>query len=225
MLSLVFEILRMPAVLPATFALLTGGRRIFRVTPKGRSSSGRVRASVPRLLVLLASSSVIGLAWFVASVAGLTPTEYRASGAIAGAVTFNTGNLALLVIAIRRIRDARFSGERRGGVRFAVDLPGAVQGIPARLRDLPVGGTLAYLPGRTRFDTERPAITVQLPGEEVPFETIVRRRTTLDDGSTELALQFAPGHRAKVARVALALLHSAESVESAVEDDRRSAAA
>ena len=109
-------------------------------------------------------------------------------------------------------------------MRFAVDLPGAVQGVPARLRDLSVGGTLAYLPGRTTIDSDRPAITVQLPGEEVPFETIVRRRTTLDDGSTELALQFAPGQRAKVARVALALLHSAGSAESGAEN-RWSAAA
>lgn len=224
-LSLVFEILRMPAVLPATFALLTGGRRIFRVTPKGRSGSVRVRAKVPRLLVVLAASSVLGLVWFVFSAGGLTPTEYRAPGAIAGAVLFNTGNLALLVIAIRRIRDARFAGERRGGVRFAVDLPGTVQGVPARLRDLSVGGTLAYLPGRTTIDTDRPAITVQLPGEEVPFETIVRRRTTLDDGSTELALQFAPGQRAKVARVALALLHNTGSMESDGAEDQQPAAA
>ncbi len=80
-LSLLFEVLRMPAVLPATLAgLLPLGEVTFRVTPKGRTTTGRARMPVPSLLSILAAASSLGLAWFAATLFGLTPVRYGCRG-------------------------------------------------------------------------------------------------------------------------------------------------
>jgi cellulose synthase (UDP-forming) len=92
-LSVLFEVLRMPAVLPATLALFWPNRAAtFNVTPKGRSSSAGHRTPVPRLLTVLAAASSIGLVWFAATLLGLTPLRYGTPWAAIGAAGFMAVN-------------------------------------------------------------------------------------------------------------------------------------
>src|SRR5690606_23343074 len=77
MLSLLFEVLRMPAVLPATLHAFLPGRTAFRVTRKGRAGLDRSRLPVPRLHLVLTALSAAGLGWFAATAAGLTPMQYE----------------------------------------------------------------------------------------------------------------------------------------------------
>ena len=72
LLSILFEVLRMPAVLPATLSLLRPPRAApFRVTRKTAEASPH-RTPVPPLLWALAALSAGGLVWFGATLAGRT---------------------------------------------------------------------------------------------------------------------------------------------------------
>ncbi|MCS7008084.1 MAG: glycosyltransferase, partial [Gaiellaceae bacterium] len=88
LLSLVFEFLRMPAVVIGTLTLFRprGGR--FGVTPKGPSASGRERIPLPLLTKALLVASPLAMIWFVLTLAGLTPISYEEPGVAIGAAAF-----------------------------------------------------------------------------------------------------------------------------------------
>ncbi len=208
--SLLFEVLRMPAVIPATLAILTGGRgAAFRVTPKGPSAD-RDGTPVPWLLRAMLAGSAVALTWFAATIAGLTPTTYHEMAATIGAVGFLGLNVSLLVLAIRRIRDPRFAGDRRAGVRFGVRLFGAVNGAQCEIEDLSTTGAKVLLTSATSFAPDETTLGVDLPdGRTLRLNCEVRRRIDREDG-LELGLQFAEGQRATLGQIALALLHQRE---------------
>lgn len=209
--SLLFEVLRMPAVLPATLALFTGGRGArFVATPKG-ASADRDGTPVPWLLRAMLIGSAAALAWFAATVAGFTPTTYGQMPATVGAVGFLSMNVSLLVLAIRRIRDPRFAGDRRAGVRFGVRLFGAVNGARCEIEDLSTTGAKVLLSSGTSFAPDEAALGVNLPdGRTLQLACEVRRRIERDDG-LELGLQFAEGQRGTLGQISLALLHQREA--------------
>ena len=213
--SLLFETLRMPAVLPATLAVLTRGRGArFRATPKGAAEARKV-VPVPRLLTGLLAGSAAALGWFVASMAGLTPTVYDEVPAAVGAAGFLTMNLGLLVLAVRRIRDPHYSSERRASVRLGVDLSGQLDAVPCEIEDLSSTGAKVLLAAEAGgFEAERGMLSVSLPdGRRVRLASTVRRRIVRADG-LELGLEFAEGQRGRVAEIALALLaHGQEEGE------------
>lgn len=208
--SLLFEVLRMPAVLPATLAVFTGGRgATFKATPKGASAE-RDGTPVPWLLRVMLAGSAFALAWFTATIAGLTPTSYHQMPATLGAVGFLGLNVSLLVLAIRRIRDPRFASDRRAGVRFGVRLFGAVNGAHCEIEDLSTTGAKVLLTSATTFEPEDGALGVNLPdGRTLRLDCQVRRRIDREDG-LELGLQFIEGQRATLGQISLALLHQHE---------------
>ena len=204
--SLLFEVLRMPAVLPATLAVFTGGRGAkFEATPKG-ASSDRVTTPVPWLLRALLAGSAASLGWFIATMAGLTPVTYDELPATLGAAGFLVMNASLLVLAIRRIRSPRFAGERRAGVRLGVRLFGAVNGARCEIEDLSTTGAKVLLSSATAFAPDEATLGVELPdGRTLRLDCQVRRRIEREDG-LELGLQFAEGQRAVLGQISLALL-------------------
>jgi len=208
--SLLFEVLRMPAVLPATLAVFTGGRGArFEVTPKG-AAADRHGVPVPWLLRVMLAGSAVALIWFAATSAGLTPTSYDAMPATVGAVGFLLLNVSLLVIAVRRIRDPRFASDRRASVRFGVRLFGAVNGAHCEIEDLSTTGAKVLLSSGMRFAPDETALGVSLPnGQTLRLDCRVRRRIERPDG-LELGLEFAEGQRATLGRISLALLHQRE---------------
>ncbi|GBD14422.1 Cellulose synthase 1 [bacterium HR25] len=205
LLSLVFEVLRLPAVLPATLILLLPRREVpFRVTSKG--ATGRRRPRVPSLLWLLLVVSLGALAWFGATLAGATPTVYHQLGAVAGAAVFAATNAALLGAAIWRVVDRRFWGERRRGVRFAVSLQGNIDGVPCETRDVSLSGArLVAMASPPAKAGDALRLVLLLPHREVALRCVVRGARPLADGTQELRVEFLPGQRRLLAELALGL--------------------
>jgi hypothetical protein len=213
-LSVLFEILRMPAVLPATLALLWPGRSsAFKVTPKGRSASLNKRTPVPRLLSVLAAACSLGLAWFTATLLGVSPITYSVPWAAIGAGIFVAMNLALLIMAIGRIRSTRFAGNRRAGTRLPVHIPVRMAGQRGELLDLSVSGAGVSLRAPVDLDAAELWLTMDLPSGPLELQVEVRRNRMRGD-SEELGLAFAPGQEQAIAKLAVAIFHAEVSTGS-----------
>jgi cellulose synthase (UDP-forming) len=215
-LSLIFEMLRLPAVLPATFVVFAPSRAgSFRVTPKGRTEeAGAVRtARVPRLYLTLMGLAALALAWAAASLAGLTPTHYEHPGAVAGAAVFLLGNQLLVIAAIRRIRRPRYAGERRASYRFPITFKGRINGLPCVIDDVSLTGAQVHIDqDQIVFYVDQAVeLEIDLAGGTERMDCIVRRRRR--DGA--LGLSFEADTDAQVTRLALALFQP-ESQEPVV---------
>ena len=206
-LSLIFEMLRMPAVLPATLTVFAPHRsQSFRVTPKGRSDSGHTAPPVPRIYTALLALGAGSLAWMAATFAGLTPVTYTHPGAVAGAAVFLVGNQLLILAAVRRLRNPAFRGERRRSYRFPIELRGLADRIECRIMDLSLSGarirTIAGDPQGN--DGHGPVhLHLHLPDGPLTLPAAVQRR--LPDGS--LGLAFTDVAHRDLARLALAIFH------------------
>jgi cellulose synthase/poly-beta-1,6-N-acetylglucosamine synthase-like glycosyltransferase len=207
-LSVLFEVLRMPAVLPATLAILVPGRDVrFRVTPKGRREDGHARTPVPRLLTALAAASSAGMAWFAACLFGLAPVHYAVPWAAIGAAMFIAMNEALLLAAIGRIRSTRFAGNRRAATRLQVHVAGQLAGASMRVLDLSVTGARVEMADPAPAEGTATRVSLQLGGDAVELACTVRRRVTASDGAIELGLALDPGQESAIARLAVGLFH------------------
>jgi cellulose synthase (UDP-forming) len=207
-LSVLFEVLRMPAVLPATLALVWPDRAAtFKVTPKGRSAVGGKKVPVPRLLSVLAVASSIGLVWFTATLLGLSPIDYAVPWAAIGAAVFMAMNLALLIAAIKRIRSSRFAGNRRAGTRLPVQVPIVIAGQHGELLDLSVSGAGVRVPAPVDLDVGELWLTLDLPSGRLELQVEVRRNR-MEGGSEILGLAFASGQEKTIAELAVAIFHA-----------------
>jgi cellulose synthase (UDP-forming) len=203
-LSMLFEVLRMPAVLPATLTLLRPDvRQPFRVTPKGRTT--RRGAEVPALLLVLAGASGLALAWLMLTAVGATGVHYAEPMAAVGAGCFAAMNLGLLVAAISRIRAARFAGERRASVRFDVALPARLSGRKAEAVDVSLTGAQIALPAMPKRLAAHPLLRLDAGGTQVALRCHTRRVRQAEDGSVLVGVEFGAGQRGSVAALALAL--------------------
>jgi len=208
-LSLIFETLRLPAVLPATlliFAPTRGGT--FRVTPKGRSAEGAAVARVapiPRLYMVLMGLAAAALSWGAATVAGLTPVQYEHPGAVAGAAVFLLGNQLLVIAAIRRIRRPRYAGERRESYRFPITFTGRLDGRPCIVDDVSLTGAQVHVEGEpVVYYVDQPAeLEIDLDSGTERVDVMVRRRHR----NGALGLSFEGDVDDQAARLALALFH------------------
>jgi cellulose synthase/poly-beta-1,6-N-acetylglucosamine synthase-like glycosyltransferase len=208
LLSVLFEVLRMPAVLPATLALFAPSRSLaFKVTPKGRTGTGRQRTPTPRLLSVLAAASALGLAWFTATILGLSPLVYGTPWAAIGAAGFIAMNLGLLLAAIDRIRSTRFAGNRRAGTRLPVHVPVRLAGQLGELLDLSVTGARVRIPEPLDASVGELWLQLQLPTG--PVEMMVEvRRNYVGVGATELGLSFSEGQERAVAAMVVAIFQA-----------------
>lgn len=217
LLSILFEVLRMPAILPATLAIVAPRRNLrFRVTPKGRHADERAQVPVPRLHTALVVASSIGLAWFTATVAGLTPLRYGEPWAAVGAAFFMAMNLGFLLAAVGRIRSSRFAGNRRASVRLPVRLPATLDGRPVALCDVSLTG--ARVAGdRSALSQEGGAcqegLAFELHGRPFRFKVEPRRRAELADGHVEFGVEFGAGQDAEIARLAVTIFQGAAAPE------------
>jgi hypothetical protein len=190
----------------------------FRVTPKGRSAAGGRRTPVPRLLTILAAASSIGLAWFTATLLGLSPITYETPWAAIGAAVFMALNLALLLAAIARIRSSRFAGNRRAGTRLPVHVPIRLAGLRGDLLDLSVSGARIRVPGRVETGDGELWLTMELPSGPVELQVDVRR-SEVRDGAAVLGLSFLPGQERAIGELVVAVFHA--DVSPSVRDRRR----
>ncbi|WP_347057481.1 PilZ domain-containing protein [Blastococcus sp. HT6-30] len=173
-----FEVVRLPSNLAATLSLVLRGAGRFTVTAKGRTGEDRTRARVPALLWVLAGVLAGSLLYTLASVAGWTPTAHRLGGATLVPVFWVATTLGFVVAGIRRIRDPRFAAERRDGHRFPAALPAVVDGAPARLVDVSLGGAQVRVHGTGASVGDEVELAVRVPDRagHVVFRATVRSR-------------------------------------------------
>jgi len=211
LLSVLFEVLRMPAVVPALTEIVRPGNRGFKVTPKGRRSGARSRIRAPRLLTFLLVVSGAALIWAVLTLSGLTSMTYANPGAMIGAAVFLAANVALITVAVRRIRDERFAGERRASVRFPVSLRATVDGRPAQVVDLSLTGAKVELPGSSLHEFGPPTgVDLHIAAADTTLRAApVAVRLRSDGTGLILGLQFVPGQRAAVRSLTRLLFHGA----------------
>ena len=209
-LSILFEFVRMTPNLLATLTLFRSRSATFRVTPKGRVGDGRSTTHVPRLLTLALGMSVLAVAWYALTLVGATPVSYEVPWAVHAAVGWMLVNVALVWLAIRRIRAARYAGERRASVRFATDLPGRLDGIEAWVRDLSLTGARIELPS-SGVVAEHGSLVVDAGRDRTIELTGTMRASWTDaEGRSMVGFEFDEGQFA--ARAALTLvLFGAES--------------
>ncbi|WP_346619433.1 glycosyltransferase [Blastococcus montanus] len=176
--SLLFEVVRLPSNLAATLSLVLRGTGRFAVTAKGRTGDARTRARVPALLIVLAAVLAGSLLYTAASVAGWTPTQHRAGGTTLVPVFWVGITLGFVLAGIRRIRDPRFSAERRDGHRFPAMLPAMVDGAPARLIDVSLGGAQVRVRGTGAAIGAEVELAIRVPDRaaHVVFRATVRSR-------------------------------------------------
>jgi cellulose synthase/poly-beta-1,6-N-acetylglucosamine synthase-like glycosyltransferase len=225
-LSILFEFVRMTPNLLATLTLFTNRRATFAVTPKGRTGDGRAQTHVPRLLTGVLALSFLALAWYAATLLGATPVAYTVPWAVHAAFAWTLVNVALVWLAIRRIRAQRFASERRASVRFATDLPGRLDGIEGWVRDLSLTGARIELPEGADVAAETHLIVDSRQG---PIELAGTTRSAWVDPRTPgrlVGFEFASGQYDARARLALTLFGAtaaaAPSVPVKVRTKKRS---
>lgn len=205
LLSLLFEVLRLPAVLPATLAILTGGSTVFKVTPKAPDVHGDRRVPVPPLLIALLIVTTSTSGWFIATLLGWTPTAYAELPSAIGAAVFNGVNIALLLWAVHRIRLARFAGERRWAIRLPVHIPARLDGRPCAVVDLSVTGAQVRIGSFAVVASQDCELEIDLPGHSIQLKCRVKNRAR-GDGSALVGLEFDGDQQREIASVALSLM-------------------
>ena len=208
-LAVVFEMVRMTPNLRATLSLLTRRRPAFVVTNKGRTGDGRRRARAPRLLVGIIGLSLAATLWYVATLAGRTPTTYPVPWAMHFAFAWLVFNVGFLCAAIARIRTMRFAPERRASVRFEAGYPGTLDARPAAVVDLSLTGARLQVGPGPGVPTEA-AVAIQVGDAVLTFQSLVRSVRRTPDGSLDVGIEFADGQDPERARLALALFRTRE---------------
>jgi cellulose synthase (UDP-forming) len=206
-LSLVFEMLRLPAVLPATLAIFNPQkRRAFKVTKKSASAS-HSKVTPPQLLVFLMSVSTVSIVWFVVSMLDLSPTKYGANApAVVGCFIFACVNFWLLSIAIKRIVAAEYAGNRRAATRFEVFLRGDLGGEACIVRDLSFTGARVESGSTTLERGKKVSLVIRAADKEYRLESeVIRVRNSA--GRNDIALRFLHGQRGTIGALALVVLN------------------
>lgn len=205
-LSVIFDLVRMSANFVATLSLFVPRTPRFRVTPKGRIAADRGRAEAPLLLRASLGISFVAAAVYALHLVGPFDMGYASEWAALGAFAWLTVNAGLTWIAIRRVRSLRFAAERRSAVRFAVDVPGWIDGDPAAVQDVSVGGALV---ASTVPLVEREAhlVSFELPSGTTSLWAQIRSSRRAPSGEYHYALEFEAGQypaRAALARAVFA---------------------
>ena len=181
-----FETIRLPAMLKVNAALFTRSEPTFEVTHKGRSDAGADGVRAPRLFTLLLA--IFGLALLVFAIAISTgwPLTYVSPLLAWTAVAWTLICSALVVGAIHRITHTRYAGEQRAAVRFRGTGLAELNGVPARVRDIALGG----LRVETAHDEFPVGTRVNIVVDEVALQGVVRSQTAASDGIDEVRLEF-----------------------------------
>jgi cellulose synthase (UDP-forming) len=176
--SLLFEVVRLPSNLAATLTLVRRGTGRFAVTAKGRTGDARTRARVPAVLLVLAAVLGGSVLYTAASIAGWTPTRHGLGGTTLIPIFWVAVTLGFVLAGIRRIRDPRFSAERRDGHRFPATMQAAVDGAPARLVDVSLGGAQVRVRGIGASVGAEVQLAIRVPDRaaHVVFRATVRSR-------------------------------------------------
>jgi cellulose synthase (UDP-forming) len=205
------RILRVPIGLACLWWLVTRKSLQFQVTPKAGTAS-RHRGRVPRVLWVLLSCVVATLGYASAGIYGLVPWRSTTSSTVAAGAWLVLAAV-VLVIGVRRIRAPKYATSRRNGYRLTADIPVLLDGDPANLVDVSVGGAAVAVGAAATF---RPGMqrVIQLPGAGPIAMRVVRH--TAAGPSGVLSLSVSPGDWAAYRALALWLFHTPAGACSAL---------
>jgi cellulose synthase (UDP-forming) len=191
-LSIIFDLVRMSPNFLATLSLFVPRTPRFRVTPKGRIATNRGRMEAPLMLRLSLGISFIAAAVYALHLVGLFDLGYASELAALGAFTWLVINAGLTWLAIRRVRSLRYAAERRSAVRFAVDVPGWIDGDAAAVQDVSVGGALVATAGPL-VERDAHLVSFELPTGTTSLWAQIRSSRRAESGEYHYALEFEPG--------------------------------
>ncbi|MCV0403555.1 MAG: glycosyltransferase [Chloroflexi bacterium] len=203
-LSIVFDLVRLSPNFTATLTLFTGRAPRFRVTPKGRVASERGRIDAPLVLRASLGASFVGAAVYVLHLLGAINVPYASEAAAAGAFGWLVVNAGLTWLAIRRVRSLRYAAERRSSVRFAVDVPGAVDGAQVSVQDVSVGGALIAV-DEPLVERESHLLSFELPSGTTSLWARIRSSRRASTGEHHYAFEFDPGQATAQGELARAI--------------------
>ena len=192
LLSVVFDLVRMSPNFLATLSLIVPRTPRFRVTPKGRMAANRGRVEAPLMLRMALGISFTAATVYALHRLGLFEMGYASEWAAIGAFGWLVVNAGLVWTAIRRVRSLRFAAERRSAVRFAVDVAGSIDGSPASVQDVSVGGALVAT-AAPLVERESHLVSFELPAGTTSLWAQVRSSRRADSGEYHHALEFEPG--------------------------------
>jgi cellulose synthase (UDP-forming) len=211
--TMIFEMIRLPAVLPATAALLRPHRRTkFHVTPKGKTDGTAARVRVPPLLRGIAAIQAGALVWFAAELSGALPFHYQEILAPAAAAGFDAISLVVTLVAIARIRSPLYAGTKRAASRLSVWTQVSIEGVISPVLDLSAVGL------RVRIDddhapsvSEVVEVAFSSPDGPIHLAAEVRRRFKTGDpedaGATHIGMAFEPGQEEAIGMLMVSIFH------------------
>jgi cellulose synthase (UDP-forming) len=214
-LSIVFDLVRMSPNFVATLTLLVPRTPRFRVTPKGRMASERGRVEAPLMLRFALGTAFVGAAVYVLHLLGAFHIPYASEGAALGSFAWLVVNATLVWLALRRVRSLRYASERRSAVRFAVDVPGAVDGASASVQDISIGGALLAT-REPLVERETHLLTFELPSGTTSLWAQVRSSRRASSGEHHYAFEFESGQFPARAALARAVFHGRYPVAGVV---------
>jgi len=220
-LSLVFEMLRLPAVLPATLAVLNPHkRRAFKVTSKA-AHDDRDKINPPQLLVALMAVCALSIVWFLTTIFGYTTTNYGANApAVIGSFVFACVNFWLIMIAVKRVQAAQYAGNRRNGFRFEVFLRGELEGQACIIRDVSLTGARVDATNTDLKRGQQIELSVHTGDEQHKLNAEVVRVRPGSAGNS-VALRFLPAQRETLGALALYVLNGRVRPERTPRQRRR----
>ena len=203
-LSIVFDLVRMSSTLRATQTLGTRRGPAFVGPPESPPGVARTRDRVPLPLRALLVASLLSASWFALTLLGRTFVTYAEPGAVTAAFCWLLLNVALVCLAILRIRSRRHAPERRASVRYDVALPALLGDFAAEARDVSAAGA-RVVAGTEIVPGSKVRLVLSSPGKPLVLRAVVRSVRRDPRGGLVHGLEFLPGqHRAR-ARLALFL--------------------
>jgi hypothetical protein len=191
--SSMFDLVRLEASLHAILTGWSGRELEFAVTPKGRSEARRI--PVPRLLAAFALLHVVAGLWYVATVAGFTGRSYVVPGVAHGAAFWLVVNVALLGLAIARIRARSFGPERRRSHRHDVSASARIARTPGQLADVSLTGAQLRLDRHDASLETGQIVLLEVDREQAQAQVAARvaRSPRASAGTPSVRLDFDEG--------------------------------
>ena len=198
--SMIFDTIKLPATLSATLTIFSRRPRRFQVTDKGRRGSERLQSRVSPLLPALLIVELAAVLVFVLSLV-IAPDRLDNPWIAALTVAWLLFNTYIVIMAIVRIRDSRYAGERRSSVRLRVTGQAVLGTEAVEIQDLSLGG--AKVTGDLVWP---PRDIVDLRVGYRSLMVIVTRSERDSDGRGVTQVQFLPGQELIAAEVVSPLL-------------------
>ncbi|MDB5621372.1 glycosyltransferase family 2 protein [Tardiphaga sp.] len=198
------RIFRIPVGLACFWWLITRRTLDFEVTPKGAAEE-RQRGRIPRFLLILTAFIFAVIAYAMAGILGWVPWRTDPASTVAATAWLAIAGI-ILVLGIRRIRAAQYATSRRNAHRLNLTTNVYVDGVPARLHDISMGGAAVQFASDV---VVKDVVHLKLPGMmEIPLDVVrVSREPT---GSVMVSLRIRPEDWKTYNIIALWLFHTPE---------------